>query len=293
MPSPPRKNFTRSVACAAACLLALLASPVAQADPGDPVIPSQQAVDDAHQQVTDTQSSVASIEAQLAAANIALENLGIGALKAAEAYDGAVYHWQLADTAAADARTRAHRATATAAASRSSLAGYVVSHESAGSQLTTLSAAMHATGTTSLINQLADYNTTSAALDARLQQWRAATRLARVYQEQAARALASAASAKRAAEDAKQAAADAVAQQQSSVASIASQQSALISQLAAAENISVQLATQRAAGLERLRLERLAEARRLAVLEQQREQARQERLEQQRLEQQRLEQQRL
>ncbi len=100
--SPRGKRFTRSIACAAACCLSLLVSPIAHADPGDPVIPSQQAVDDAQQQVASAQGSVDSIEAQLTAANVALENLGIAAGKAAEAYDGAVYRWQLAHKAAVD-----------------------------------------------------------------------------------------------------------------------------------------------------------------------------------------------
>ena len=286
VPSPRGKRITRSIACAAACCLALLVSPIANADPGDPVIPSKQSVEDAQQQAVAAQGSVDSIEAQLTQAKIAIENLGVAAGKAAVGFEGAQFRWGLAKQAAATAKAWAARALAAAEESRSSLAGYVVTHDTAGSQLTALSTAMTASGTHSLINQLSDYNTASSALDAKLQQWLAASRLARVYQAQAVSALAEAAQAKTAAEAAKQAAADAVAQQQAAVGSITAQKSALISQLAAAQNTSVQLAADRAAGLERQRQERLAEARRLAALEQARqearEQARQQALEEQR-----------
>ena len=63
----------------------------------------------------DGQSSVASIEGQLAAADAQLANLGVAAGKAAEAYDGAVYEWQLAEKAATAAKARAERATTAAA----------------------------------------------------------------------------------------------------------------------------------------------------------------------------------
>ncbi|MDX6296846.1 MAG: hypothetical protein QOI51_703, partial [Nocardioidaceae bacterium] len=290
MPSPRRTKATRATACAAALCLAILVSPTAQAAPTKPVIPSKQAVQDAQQKVTDTQSSVSSIEAQLAAADNQLASLGVAAGKASDAYDGARYRYQLAQQAATAAKRRADHAVAAAARSRSSFAGYVVSHETAGTQLTTLGAAMSATGTTSLLNQLADYSTTSSALDARLQHWRAQSRLARVYQKQAKAALAAAGAARRAAAEAKQAAADAVAQQQAAVSSIAAQKSSLISELAMAQHTSVRLATQRAQGLEQLRQERLAAARRAAALARRREELRLQRraeLPQRRLEQRR------
>lgn len=291
MSSPRGKRITRSIACAAACCLSLLVSPIANADPGDPVIPSKQAVSDAQQQAAAAQGSVDSIEAQLTQANIALENLGVAAGKAAEAYDGARYHWQLAQKAATTAKARANRALAAAEDSRSTLAGYVVTHDNASSEISALSTAMSATGAHSLINQMSDYNTASSALDAQLQQWLAASRLARVYQAQAVKALAAAAAAKAAAADARQAAANAVAQQQAAVGSITAQKTDLIAELAAAQHTSVQLAADRAAGLERLRQERLAEARRLAALQQARQEARQQAREQA-LEQQRLAEQR-
>lgn len=282
VPSPRRTKATRVTACAAALCLAILVSPTAQAAPTKPVIPSKQAVQDAQQKVADTQTSVSSIEAQLAAADSQLASLGVAAGKASDAYDGAVYRYQLAQRAATAAKRRADHAVAAAASSRSGLAGYVVSHETAGTQLTTLGAAMTATGTTSLINQMADYSTTSSALDARLQQWRAQSRLARVYQKQAKAALVTATAAKRAAAEAKQLAAAAVAQQQAAVSSIAAQKTALIGELAAAQHTSVRLASQRAQGLEQLRQERLAAARRAAALERRRAEQRQERIAEQR-----------
>src|SRR3954452_14157208 len=96
VPSPRRKALLLPGVCVAALGIALLVGPSAQADPGDPVIPSMQAVDDAQHRVVEAQASVDSIEAQLAAADDQLQALGVAADKASEAYDGAVYRWHQA-----------------------------------------------------------------------------------------------------------------------------------------------------------------------------------------------------
>lgn len=286
-----QKKPSRWIACAAVLTLGVLTGPTASANPGDPPIPSKQAVASAQQRFLDAQNSVSGIESQLTAADEELQGLGVAADKASEAYDGAVYEWQQDQQAATAARHRAARATAQAANARARLAGYAVSHSTAGSAVSALSSAMSATGTTSLINSLAVTDQASAALASRFETWQAQSRLARVYRTQAVSALSAATAAKAAAGAAKQAAADAVAQQQSAVASITAQKSALVDALAAAQHTSVRLAADRAAGLERRREERLA-AERAAALKAKREAERQARLAAERQEQRREERQR-
>jgi cell wall-associated NlpC family hydrolase len=244
------------------------------------VIPSQDDVDAARQHVADAQRSVAEIQAELAAANQRLDDLGIAAEQAAEAYNGAVVAWKGAQADARAARQRADRAATQSSHARDLLAGYVLSQSNAPSaQLTAIGSTLAANGSHGLLRELSDADTSARALDAQYQSWSAANQLAKVYEQAAEDALAEAADAKQAAADARQAAQDAVAAQQAAVASIGSQREALVRELAKAQHISVAIAAQRQAGLEERRRERAAERRRQAELARERAERRRERRE--------------
>jgi peptidoglycan DL-endopeptidase CwlO len=273
----------KAVALLAAGLMTLIVGPTASADRhvDHTVIPSQDDVDAARQHVADAQRSVADIQAELAAANQRLEDLGVAAEQAAEAYNGAVLAWQSARADARAARQRADRAARQSSHARDLLAGYVLSQSNAPSaQLTAIGSTLTADGAHGLLRELSDADTSARALDAQYQSWSAANELAKVYQQAAEDALSKAADAKQAAADAKQAAQDAVAAQQSAVANIGAQREALVSELAKAQHISVSLAAQRQAGLEQRRRERAAERRRQAELARERAQRRAERRQQ-------------
>jgi peptidoglycan DL-endopeptidase CwlO len=270
----------KAVALLAAGLMTLVVGPTASADHHNDhtVIPSQGDVDAARQHVADAQRSVAEIQAELTAANQRLEDLGVAAEQAAEAYNGALLAWQNARDDATAARQRAERAAEQSSHARDLLAGYVLSQSNAPSaQLTAIGSTLTADGTHGLLRQLSDADTSARALDAQYQSWSAANELAKVYQQAAEAALATAADAKQAAADAKQAAQDAVAAQQSAVANIGAQRESLVSELAKAQHISIALAAQRQTGLEERRRERAAERRRQAELTRERAQRRAER----------------
>jgi cell wall-associated NlpC family hydrolase len=270
----------RATALLAAGLLTVAVGPTASADHhGDhTVIPSQDDVDAAQRHVADARHSVAEIQGELAAANQRLESLGIAAEQAAEAYNGAVVAWQDARKDARIARQRADRAAAQSSQARDLLAGYVLSQSNAPSaQLTAIGSTLTADGSHSLLRELSDADTSARALDAQYQSWSAANELAKVYEQDADDALATAADAKQAAADAKQKAQDAVAAQQAAVASIGTQREALVKELAKAQHISVALAAQRQAGLEQRRRERAAERRRQAELARERAERRERR----------------
>ncbi len=271
--------------CAAAVLTIAL-GPTAHADPDDPVIPSKQDVIDAQQHVVDAERSVEAIQADLAAANQQLEDLSIAAEQASEAYNGALVHWETAQQAAVTARQRADKAATQTETARASLAGFVVSQETAGSDLSTFSTALTAGGPHDLLTNISNYDASSQAFDAHYQAWNAASELSKVYRAQAEVALAEAADAKVAAEAARQAAKEAVDAQQTAVVSIGAQRQTLIEELAQAQNVSVAVATQRQEGLEQRRQEQRAEQRRLEQLAQQRQQHRQDVREQRELRQQ-------
>jgi cell wall-associated NlpC family hydrolase len=271
---------SRATALLAAGLMTLAVGPSARADhhSDHTVIPSQDAVDAARQHVADAQRSVSEIQAELAAANQRLEDLGIAAEQAAEAYNGAMVAWQNAQADARAARERADRAAEQSSRARDLLAGYVLAQSNAPSaQLTAIGSTLTASDSHGLLRQLADADTSARALDAQYQSWSAANELAKVYQAAAEDALDEAADAKQAAADAKAAAQAAVEAQQEAVANIDAQRSALVSELAQAQHISVALAAQRQSGLEQRRRERAAERRRQAELSRERAERREQR----------------
>jgi cell wall-associated NlpC family hydrolase len=273
----------KGAALLAAGVMTVGIGPSALADHHDHhgVIPSQSDVDAARQDVADAQRSVADIQAELAAANQRLEDLGVAAEQAAEAYNGAVVAWQNAQADAKAARQRADQAARQSGQARDLLAGYVLSQSNAPSpQLSAIGSTLTAQGSHGLLREMADADTSARALDAQYQSWSATNELAKVYEKAAEDALAKAGDAKQAAAVARQAAQDAVDAQQSAVASIGVQREALVQELATAQHISVALAAKRQAGLEERRQQRAAERRREAALAAERAQRREERRQQ-------------
>jgi peptidoglycan DL-endopeptidase CwlO len=269
---------TQALAVCASAALTLTLGPVARADHHHPpVIPSQHQVDAAQRHVADARLSVKDIQAELASAGARLNALNIAAEQASEAYNGARIAWHDAVTAATQARRRVVLAVSNAAAARGQLAGYLVTSDSSGSELSTFSMALGANGPHRLLRDMSQADTSSQTLDARLQKWRATSRLVKVYRIAAVKALSDARAARRQAQEARAAAASAVAAQRSAVVSIGIQRRSLLTQLAAAQHESVALATARQRGLERRREARRRERERQALLAEQAREARQAR----------------
>jgi peptidoglycan DL-endopeptidase CwlO len=268
----------QALAVCASAALTLTLGPVARADHHHPpVIPSQHQVDAAQRHVADARLSVKDIQAELASAGARLNALNIAAEQASEAYNGARIAWHDAATAATQARRRVVLAVSNAAAARGQLAGYLVTTDSSGSELSTFSMALGANGPHRLLRDMSQADTSSQTLDARLQKWRATSRLVKVYRIAAVKALSDARAARRQAQEARAAAASAVAAQRSAVVSIGIQRRSLLTQLAAAQHESVALATARQRGLERRREARRRERERQALLAEQAREARQAR----------------
>jgi peptidoglycan DL-endopeptidase CwlO len=267
---------SRAVALSAAVALTVALGPSASANPGNPVIPSRNDVRAAQQQVVDSRRSVSEIQAALAGAGAELNRLSVAAEQAAEAYNGTVVHWQEARAAAVTARQRAQRAAQQATNARDKLAGLAVSQQTTDIGISGLQAALTSNGTHRLITQLSGDQTSQRVLSSGFQTWKAASKLARVYDAAAHKALDQAAAAKRDAQAARRTAAAAAAAQRNAVVSLGDRRHTLLSELASAQNVSVHLATARQVGLEQRRQARLARQRRQALRAEQRQQARQE-----------------
>jgi peptidoglycan DL-endopeptidase CwlO len=243
-------------------LLLLAGMPIAGAQPNDPAFPSQDEVEAAERRAEDTARSVSAIQADLAAANQELESLGVAAAQAAEAYNGARWRLEQARADALKAQRHADRARARTARQREGIGALVAETYQGGSDLGQVSAYLTSTDADALLDRFAAFKGASSTMQARLDRFRAAYSLNRVFQREAKRAVARADRAEQQAEAARQAAQDAVAAQEAAVSDIAVRKDALVQELARAQSISVQLAAQRQDALERraeLRRQRAAE----------------------------------
>ena len=242
--------------------LLLAGAPVAYAAPSDPSFPSQQEVDAARQQVEDTARSVDAIQADYAAANQEMASLEMAAAQAAEAYNGAVWRLQQAQADAKAARLKAVRAERRIARQRNGIGALVSETYQGGSSLGQVGAYLTSTDPDALLDRFAAFKGASATMQARLDRFSAAWSLHQVFQREAHRAVTRADRAEQQAAVARQNAQDAVAAQQAAVSEIQARKDALVHELAQAQSISVDLAQQRQAALERraeLRRQRAAE----------------------------------
>ncbi len=247
---------------------------LASADPTDPApVPTQAQVDRAQADVTAQKRSVAEIEAELAAANARLQQAAEAASIAAEAYNGALWKLSEARKELRQAQARERQAKADVAAQRSGIISLVTESYQNGTELNTATAMMSDEGPQGLMNRYAVVESAGDSMEASYERFRVASARAKTLAGKASEAekhqedLAKEA---RSLRDAAGAAANAAA-----IASgqIAVQREALIKELAQAQDISVELAGQRQAALERIAQQKAAAAAQAEAQEQAQAQA--------------------
>ncbi len=231
--------------------------------------PTRQEVRDARVAVRATADTVASVQASLTVANQRLQESGIAAAQAAEAFNGARWKAAQARKAADAARERAGIAAADLERQRDTYRDALLTSYEISPQLSALSAMVHSDGIDTVLQQTATLENAEDALDDKYDEFQAASTLAGVATDQAEKAEAEAAKAKAAArtarDEAKAAADGAAAQAQA----IASEKDTLIRKLADLQQVSVRLAQRRQSDLEA----RAAEAAAAAAQQQADEQA--------------------
>ena len=244
------------IAAVIASAVCLATVPAAHADGHHHGYPSQDDVNSAQQRVVDKARDVGAIEADLAAADQRLDRLRIKAEIAVEAYNGAMYELKQARKAARIANAKAHRAARKVQAERDRIGRLVAAAYQSGSAVQQFGMLLQADGIGTLLSQYSATAAAEASLSAEYDAFSAASTVAKVYQAQARRALAARhAAAVRGAKLKKKAAA-AVAEQERAVASISARKQELIAELARAQHISVRLAKEHQAALERIRKKR-------------------------------------
>ncbi len=239
-------------ALGAVCVVALAATPLPSATAdgdGQSAVPSRADVRDARQQVATRADQVGQIQAQLALAQQRLQQVQVASMQATEAYNGAVYRLQQARAEARAAERRADLADREVERQRRALEGFAVGSASDASSMSDLSTLLSSGGPEQLLQDYRSWSDTTSALQSDLDSWDASRAVAEVLREQADAARerrAEAADAARAARDAAQAAVAAAEQQE---ASIQAETDQLVRELAAAQQVSVQLARERQVAL--------------------------------------------
>ena len=216
----------------------------------DAPAPSEADVAQAEANVEAKGRDVAQVQADLVRATIALDEAGILASQAAEAYNGALWAADQARAEARAARTAAKVADARLDTQRDLYARALVADYQGGAQLQGLTGLVEAEGIGSLIDRTVTMANTSSALDSQHDSFQAAATIADAAMGRASSSAAQSQEAAQQAVAARDQAASAEAAASARAAEIAATRSALLSELADLQGISVSLADKRQRALE-------------------------------------------
>lgn len=248
----------------------LTASTSAQADHHRPIpshgqpIPSQSQIDEAKADAAKKAGDVASLQASLAVANSRLRAAAERAEIAAEAYNGAMWRLQQAQQATADAKAAVADAIAHVDAQRAGIAQLVTQSYQDGA-LTGVTAIIGGDDPSSVMSRLGVVQSAGDSMQARFDQYTALDGLAKLAQAKAENAEKAQNALAAKAEKLRNDAAHAAIVAQGESVRIAGERRKLIEELAAAQKISVELATKRQEGLEKKAAEVEAHAAQVAA----------------------------
>ncbi|MFL6109997.1 MAG: C40 family peptidase, partial [Catenulispora sp.] len=203
---------------------------------------------------------VAALQASLAVANARLQTAADKAEVAAEAYNGAMWRLQQAQKATNDAKAAAADALVHVAEQRAGIAQLVTQSYQDGTALNGVTAFLGAEGPTGVMSRMGVVQSAGDSMQAHFDQYTALNALARVATAKAEKAEKSQAALTQKASALREDAARSANAAASETAAIAGQRKQLIEQLAAAQKISLDLATKRQQGLEQKAQEAAAAA---------------------------------
>jgi len=218
---------------------------------GHHVFPSKQQVHDARHQAQRAADDVAGVKAQLVQADLDAQAAAVRAEQASERWNGARYALQQARRDARVADRHARIAAGDARQQRHSYAAAVVTSYELGPDLSPLSALQGDDGLASVASTMATLQNAQAALDHTYDSLSASATLAGVARQQAETARAKAADLAAQAKQARDQAVAAASAADMASQAIAARKQHLIRHLAQLQHITVSLAEQRQAGIER------------------------------------------
>ena len=246
--SPRRLLWRRTAPLLAAGALTLTGVSAVHADE----VPSAEALAQAQQNVVAKGDQVAAIRARIAAATKRVDDLAVRAAEAAEKDNGAQYALRKAEHTAKAAQAAARTAAAAAEQERLAVERHAVGGIAARAPYNRLRSLFSDDGPSSLLGQLAAYDSVGDASRAALATYESKQAVAVALKRRADLAVAARETAAVAARAAKQEAQKAVAAAAAARASLQRDRDQLIRELAHAEGISVTVASKRQRALERL-----------------------------------------
>ncbi|MBE7325489.1 C40 family peptidase [Nocardioides sp. Y6] len=236
----------------------LLATNVSFAD--EPT-PSREEVRAARDAADDKARDVAGVQAELALANVELEESAVAAAQASEAYNGALWQLEEARREAAAARRAARSAGHDVRRQQREYGDALVRSYQASPEIAGVAAVLDADGIESFVEQRVSMDHAVDAMEGRYQQFRASSLVAEISSGRAAESRAAAQELEAEARELRDAASRAAASAATRAEEIAARKSELLAELAELEGISVALAERRQRALEQQAAEEAARAR--------------------------------
>jgi cell wall-associated NlpC family hydrolase len=254
-----RRSARGLVAVITAVTAVLALTSAAEADKHKPV-PTRAQVEAAKAAADRKAGDVATLQAELAVANNRLQAAADRAEIAAEAYNGALWRLNQAKQQTAAAKASAVAATAQLDSRRAGIAQLVTQSAQDGTALNGITAFLGGDGPQGIMNRWGVAESAGLSMRAQYDEYRAYSALAVVATAKAEKAQQAQAALTRKAAGLRDAAAAAANSAQSEAARIAGERRQLITELAAAQKISVDLATRRQKALEQIASQKAAAA---------------------------------
>ncbi len=200
------------------------------------------------------------LEGQLAAANAQLQQAALDASVAAEAYNGAMWRLSEAKKSVRKAEAAELKAKENVKVQRSGIVTFVTDSYQNGTELNSATAIMSDEGPKGLMNRYGVVESAGDSMEARYDNYREASAVAKAYTVKAAKAQKRQESLAVEARDLRNAAEAAANSAAVAAGQIASQKEELVQALASAQNISIELAGKRQQALEKIAQEKAAAA---------------------------------
>lgn len=240
-----RTRGLTAAALAVACCAGLTVSATAEPDG----TPSREQVQAAQAEVIRVGNDVASLRAGMLLAQQRQEEVGRVAAIASERYNGVAYRLEQAVAAHAKAVRQAEAARADVLAQRETISAMVADSYVNVQDISALQAVIGADGPEGVMSRLSAVDSVNEAMEKDFADYRAASAVARSYEDSAERQRERAERLEAEAAEAKEAAQAAYSSAEQQVASLQGQEQQMLRRLARAQGISVELARTRQASL--------------------------------------------
>ena len=253
-----RPGLAAAITLAVSLSLTVTLVGTASAEPTKPAVPSEAQVERAREDVAAKKQGVAELEAALAGATARMEEAATAAQVQAEEYNGAVWRLSEARKASKQAYAASLRAVASVGQQRDGIVSLVTDSYQNGTEINTATALLSQEGPTGLMNRYAVVASAGDSMEAKYEDFRAASARAEEFAADAAKAKRNQSALTAKTRQLAVAAAEAATAAGAAANQISAQKQSLMQAVAEAENISVALASKRHDALQKIAREKTA-----------------------------------